>query len=504
MAKIKIVEGNWNGECTTQLNLTNAAMLNPDAGYDKVIMYAEPRQLMTFLTAGATNGKFTVARTTDAYKTRVPQIPDGELIDGKAWKYAIMGRIQKACTILGTSVVGSITEGTNSSGGFFSLKMKDDYLQPDMNAIFWNGKMAKVYGQPRSAPGHFVYTFQTFPGETFSWDTWIAPQLGEKTLFGGYTMHGERSLRGYGRAHYPDSFINHTSIQRKGIAITGDANANKVLWYMVENGGNSGKGWIYWLEAQARAQFLLEDEFQKWFGKSTMKDADGNLLSTPSMIDVETGMPIYAGDGFIEQIKGANDVEASGSQGEAVWDDFSDLISEVKKKTIDIGGRLFYFVTGADGMANIQRQNEIHGKNYYNMTMNLEQSNKPGGNDYAMGFQFTKMNVHGAQAIFVENPMFDREEIFPRKLSNGKLAQSSTYYLVDASRNESGRPNIEMRARGRQGVNRNMVYFYLNGMTGEGTPQTAVDGKEFQMLKENMLVVYNTKSCGIISPPATA
>jgi len=54
--KIKIVEGTWGDECTTQLNVTNASMLAPDAGYDKVIMYAEPRQLMTFLTAGATNG----------------------------------------------------------------------------------------------------------------------------------------------------------------------------------------------------------------------------------------------------------------------------------------------------------------------------------------------------------------------------------------------------------------------------------------------------------------
>lgn len=504
MAKIKIVEGSWNGECTTQLNLTNASMLAPDAGYDKVIQYAEPRQLMTFLTAGATNGAFTVSRTTDAYKTRVPMIPEGELIDGKAWKYAIMGRIQKACVIVGTAVVGAITEGTSSAGGFFSLKLADDYLQPDMNAIFWNGKMAKVYGQPRKAPGHWVYTFQTFPGETFAWSTWIAPQLGEKTLFGGFSMHGERSMRGYGRAHYPDSFINHTSIQRKGIAITGDANANKVLWYMVENGANSSKGWIYWLEAQARAQFLIEDELQKWHGKSTMKDSDGNLLSTPSMIDAETGMPIYSGDGYIEQIKGANDAEASGTNGEAVWDDFADVISEVKKKTVDVGGRLFYCVTGADGMANVQKQNELHGKNYYNLTMNVSQSSTPGGADLTMGFQFTKMNVHGAQIVFVENPVFDREEIYPRRLTNGKLAQSMTYYIVDASRNQSGRPNIEIRARGRQGVNRNMVYFYLNGMTGEGTPQTSVDGKEFQMLKENMLVVYNTKSNAIISPPATA
>jgi hypothetical protein len=500
--KLKIVEGTWNDECTTQLNLTNANMLNPDAGFDKVIMYTEQRQLMTFLTAGATNGAFTVSRTTDAYKTRVPQIPDGELIDGKAWKYSIMGRIQKACEILGTAAVGAVSSGTTYAGGYFSLKLKDNYLQPDMNAIFWNGKMAKVFGQPRPTPGYYVYTFQTYPGDTFSWDTWIAPQVGQKTLFGGYSMHGERSLRGYGRAHYPDSFINHTTIQRKGIAITGDANANKVLWYMAGDG--SSKGWIYWLEAQARAQFLIEDEINKWKGRSTMRDADGNLMSTPSMIDQETGMPIWSGDGYIEQIQGANDVESSGTDGEAVWDDFADLIAEVKKKTVAVAGQLFYCITGADGMANVQKQNALYGKNYYNMTMNVNASDKPGGAELPMGFSFNKMNVHGAQIIFVECPLFDRDDIFPRRLQSGKLAQSMTYYLMDGSKDGSSKPNVEIRARGRQGVNRNMVYYYLNGMTGEGTPQTSVDGKEFQMLKENMLVVYNTKSCGIISPPATA
>jgi hypothetical protein len=119
-----------------------------------------------------------------------------------------------------------------------------------------------------------------------------------------------------------------------------------------------------------------------------------------------------------------------------------------------------------------------------------------------MNFQI--LNIHGQQCVFVENPMMDDAEKFPRRLSNGRLAMSNTYYLVDASRNEAGRPNVEIRTRGRQGINRNMVYFYLNGMTGDGKAQTSVDAKEFQMLKENMFVIYNTKSNGIISPPETA
>ncbi len=503
MAKIKIVEGTWNDECTTELNLTNAHALFPDKGYDKVIMYAEKRHLMTFLTAGATNGAFTVARTTKAYKTRIPMVPTGELIDGKAWKYHIMGRIQRSCEILGTAAIGTPTAATTSVGGYFTLKLKDNYLQPDMVALFYNRKMARVQGQPRKGPGYYIYNFQCFPGDTFSWDTWVGPQLGTKTLFGGYTSHGERSLRGYGRTHYPDAYINHMTIQRKGAAITGDANAEKVLWYVLE--GEDSKGWIYWIEAQSRAQFLLEDEFNKWNGRSTMKDSEGNLLSTPSMIDPETGMPIVSGDGLIPQIEGANDIEASGTNGEAVWDDFSDLVREVMKHSNSEGGQIFYCVTGQDGLDNIHTQALAYGKASLNLTQMITQDGSIGGASPAIGFNFQALNIQGNTVYFVVNPALDDDEKYPRRLTgSGKLASSMTYYLVDASRNDTGRPNIEIRTRGRRGVNRNLVYFYLNGMTGEGTPQTAVDGKEFQLLKENMMVIYNTKSCGIISPPATA
>ncbi len=507
MAKIQISEGKWNNECTTQLNLTNAHAVDPNAGYDKVVMYAEKRHLMTFLTAGATNGQWTVARTTEAYKTEIPSIPEGELIDGKAWKYRIMGRIQKASVITGTAPIGVVTAGTSSTGGTFFIGLKDNMLYPGMNVVFYNGKMARIQGMPTGITGNFVYKFQCFPGETFDWATWVGAQVGEKTCFGGYSTYGERSLKGYGRSFFPDSFINHMTIQRKGAAITGDVNAERVLWYVTTNkNGDTGKGWLYWIEAQARAQFLLEDEFQKWWGKSTMKDSYGNLLAEPSMIDEETGMPLVAGDSLIEQIKGANDAECSGSDGNAVWDDFADMGSSLKKKSNNDGGALYYVITGTDGMQNAQKEMGKYARDFQNLTFNINDSNsgKVGGPDVSVGLNFNKMNINGDQYIFVVNPMMDDEKKFPRRLRNGKLAMGSTYYFIDASKDETGRRNIEMRTRGRESVNRNLVYFYNNGMTGDGAAMHSIDGKEFQMLKENMLVCYNSKSCGILSPSPTA
>jgi hypothetical protein len=501
MAKIKIFAGQWSSDATSELNLINNHMLDPTGGYDTVIMMAEQRMLMTFIAAGVREGRYTAPADTDSARTKIGVIPDNELIEGTAWKYRIMGRIQKACEILGSAAVGTITSGSSTTGGFFSVTLKDNYGKPGMNAVFYNGKLARCMTMPTGGPGGYVYYFQCYPGDTFDWTTWVAPQAGTKTLFFGFTTYGERSLRGYGNVFYPDHFINHMTIQRKGISISGDANA-RVIWYDYDG----EKGWDWEENQQVRAQFLLEDEFQKWFGKSTMKDSFGNLLASPSMYDAETGEPIYAGDGLVEQISGANDMTTSGTDGAAVYDDFSDMITTIKKKSNTMNGKLYYFVTGSDGMQVASDVIAKFAKDQFNTTVMIDKAdmNKIGGADFPVGYNFRTLNVAGNQIVFIEHPMFDDEQKFPRRLSNGKLASSNTFYCLDNSTDATGRRNIEIKAKGRNGVNRNWVLFQDNGMTGEGQARSSVDAKTSQMLKQNMLVCYNTKGCGILAPSLTA
>jgi len=502
--KIKITQGKVSEGDAQEYHLVSNHLLDPTKNIDKVIMYAEQRHLMTLLTSGARDGRYTApgilpSNQGKTVKTEIQQIPTGEMSSSNAWSYKIMGRIQKASEIIGTAAVGTPTAGTSTKGGKFKIYLKDDYQTIGMNCVFPNGEHARVMTRPTGSTGRYLYTFECLPGKTFSWATWVGSASGRKTVFGGYTSFGERSRRGYGNFHYPDRYVQHTTKQRKSISLSGDVNANEVYWYEV----NNGKGFVYEAEAQMRAQFLLEDEYRLWWGESTMRDQYGNLLPRASMQD-EYGNDIVAGDGWVQQIKGANDLDTSGTDGAATYDDLSDLVKAMKKKKNRISGNHWVFVTGADGMANAHDVISARHSSSNPLVQIQKQDDRAGGALPIVGFNFKTLNINGEQITFVENPMHDDEEKFPAKLSNGNLRMSSTFYAMDMDVDQRGRRNVEIRVRGRNGVNRNMVYLWENGMTGEGKATDPIDAKAFHMLKENLLAVYSTKTCGILTPSATA
>jgi len=503
MPQIKITRGGVSEGSINEHHLIANHLIDPTANIDKFVAYAEQRHLMTLLVSGARETGAALPgytpKGTNAVKTDIPMVPKGELMSSKSWSYKVMGRIQKACEILGDAAIGTVVAATQTRGGSFKLKLKDNYLTMGMNAVFANGKLARVKNLPTGYEDNYVYEFETFPGETFAFATWVAVQSGTRTLFGGYTSFGERSVRGFGNFHYPDRYLQHSTIQRKSIDISGDANAEEVIWY---NMGDS-KGFVYEAEYQSRAQFLMEDEYRYWFGKSTMRDAYGNLLTRASMQD-EKGDDVVAGDGWYEQVKGANDMETSGLAGAPTYDDFSDMINELKMGRDDVNGTQWICVTGSVGR---QRAQEAAMQKYNNVNLiqNLNDKNSQiGGQDVVYGYDFSRLNIASHQILFVEHPMFDDAQKFPMRLTDGTLRQSTVYYFMDFSTMNNSLKNIEIRARGRAGVNRNMVYKWEEGMTGQGKPESTVDARSYHMLKETFFATRRVKTQGILEAPITA
>lgn len=374
------------------------------------------------------------------------------------------------------------------------LKMATNELKPGMNCVFYNQKQARVQGHGIPMAGYWVYKFQNnVAGETFSYTTWVAAQPGTKTLFASYTTYGEKSLRGYGQVFYPEKYINHMTTQRKGLSISGDANVEKIRWYEVDG----VKGWDWEASAQIRAQLTLEDEFEKMWGQSNMKDANGNFLDYPIQTDEETGQPIWKGDGWFEQIKGSNDMEASGSDGRPVFSDFADMAKQILKGNDTGMGEMEIFArTGTDGY---NHASAVIAAQY----ASTHQTMPKVGDRNTAGYMFNRLYVDGVWINFVRDPMMDDIERWPRTLSDGTSEMGMTYYFMDMTPSETGERNCEIRTRGdsKGNINRNFVYASKIGMTGEkSNPDEFVDAKEFQILKQDMLVVYNTKTQGVLTP----
>ena len=500
MSKIKIYQGGVAPGDINDYHLVTNHLKNPDKNIDKLIMYAEKRYLMTLLVSGADNSKvasygFLPGKDQkNTVKTHIKPVPQGDMISDNAFFYRTMPRIQRGMEVI--EQVGTSTPGSDREGGWFQLTCRGDNGVPtithQMIVNFKNGKQARVMGVPaKIGENRFRYQFQCFAGDTFDWSTWVGNSIGQKRIFGGHTTVGERSRRGYGYFTYPDKYVQHTTKQRKSFSISGDADTNHVVWYEV----NGEKGFAFEAEKQLRLHMLLEDEDQKWNGHSTMKDAYGNLLSTPSMYD-EENQPIVAGDGVMQQIRGANDA-MTGPMGPE-YDDFVDMVRRLKKRRDAEGSYPLICVTGDEGISRAERIIGAEAKEQGMMWM-VNQNDNIGGADIKVGFKFRTLNVNGEQVIFVENPTWNDPEKYPFINSQGLNIQANKYVFLDFRPIENGKKNVEILTRGRAGINRNLVYHWEWGMTG-GTnrPDTPVDANTFHIFKENAIVVYDTSSCGIM------
>lgn len=500
--EIKITSGGVLDKSDINLkHLVYNHLVDPKVGWDKLIMYAEKRYLFTMLVSGVQPGQANwghgpVSGDKSTVRTIIKPIPQGPGTSDKFWTFSVMGAIARETVIL--RQVGTSALGSSARGGTFTLVAVDNTLKNQMNVVFPNGKYARIMreGMP-NADGSVTLDFQCYPGDTFDWNTWM---LGKNTAFGSFSTVGERSRQGYSNFFTPDKYINHTTTQRKAVNLSGDAQAQGIKYYEAEG----RKGFTYVAEATVRQQFLLEDEDQKWNGISTMRDDYGNLLKDPSQYD-EKGEPIIAGDGFINQIRGYNETIASGSDGLATLSDITDMIKALDAGRDHDNANPWYCITGSAGMdkaAELGRLlNQQMGIQYH---VSLEKSSGVyGGQKVEAGFNTITLNISGKQVIFIENVQWNNVRKHPIVTANGASFQAATMIFMDISPAGEYENAVEIRARQGNGIDRNLVYSWFDGMTG-GTekPLHPGDFSAFHILKENMVCVYRPKSNGIIWPNA--
>jgi len=484
--KIQIKQGTWAETCTGESNLTENQMKAP--AIRDFIEYVNQRMISTLLVSGAVT-KYGLGYV----PTKIGKIDDSKLIGNNAYQFDVWSRIQKNVTI-NSQVGGTAADGT------FTLSVADNYWYPGMNVLFNGaGFQARVMSGPVGSTGNYQYVLQSPDGNLFVWATHVAGQGSVKTAMGGYSSYGEKSLRGYGRSHFPDSFLQHMTTQRKSTSISGGANTD-VTWYEWAGPKGDVKGWRYEAEIQNDAVFMNEDEFQKWEGISSMKSTTGTLLTVSRLIDSETGLQIIQGDGVMQQIGGGNVTSGSGTNGEATIDDVADMMKTIRKKSNMMNGLIHCVVTGEDGFSNLQRiLPQLAGNQNVQLVQNVTQTSEAGGAKVDVGFNYQAFNIDGDQMVAIKHPMFDNDQLYTERGSDGNLLKSSDLIFLTSS--VGGKKNMEILAKGARGVNRSLITKYFDGMSGENKGQaiSQEDTITYAQLKENMIVVYNTNICGIIN-----
>lgn len=490
--KIQINTGTYTDTCTTENDLILNAAKYP--AFREMMDYVNRRSLSTFLTSGGV----TPYGVDNPNKSKI-KVVDSKLIGNSGYKYNVMGRIEKSTEILAQV-------GSSNSDGTFSLKMKEQYLHMG-DVVMFNGQrlQARVMTSGTGSPAMgYTYAFQTMDGSTFSWTTNVAGQAGTKTCMPVHTAFGEKSLRGYGKSRFPDTFINFTTIQRNTCAITGGA-ASDVLWYKYTdaNGKEAGSWWMYQEVSQNRARFVYENERQKWFGVSNMKNSDGSVKAVPSMIDNETGMFIQTGDGWEMQVAGGNVLYGSGSDGMWTLQDLTDLMMALELQSEVVNGVNWVGVTGTKGYALVQQYGaQLAGNQNTTFMQNVTQDGRPGGGMIDAGFEFKRFNIAGNSITFVKHTLFDDRLMFTELDSSGMPLQSSTVFIMNVGTGDN--LNMEIVAKGANGVNRSEVNAKINGMTGSSEVgiTTEEDAMKVAMLKEDMFLIYNATCAGILRPTA--
>jgi hypothetical protein len=490
--KITINQGTFTQDtCTVETDLVKNMAKFP--AIRNMIDYANRRSIVSLIASGGVTpyGINDLQRTnTVSAKLKGTSVGIGD----NSYRFNIMGRIEKASEII-QQVGGTQADGT------FQLLMRDRHLVNGMVAQF-NGQrfQARVMSNPTGSDASgYTYTFKSIDGTLFVYATHVAAQSGTKTCFGVYTAYSEKSMRGYGRSKFPDTFINDMTIQRKTAAISGDA-ASDVLWYKFTNDdGTFSKGWMYQEVKQAQTQAVMEDERQKWFGVSSMKNADGSRATVSKLgDDPETGLPIITGDGWEQQVAGGNVVYGSATNGDWNISDLTDLMMTLEQNGDKIYGQSWVGVTGTAGYALVQSiAATLAGNQNTQFFQNVTQNGQPGGGLVDVGYEFQKLSINGNSIMFVKHPLFDDNLLFTEEDSAGRPAMSSTVFIMATGSGEN--KNVEILHKEANGVNRSKVTATLNGMTGDSESVISEeDAKKYAILKQDMLCVYNTQVCGIL------
>ena len=398
-----------------------------------------------------------------------------ELIGENAFRWAILGRLNRPSTCTGT-----IT-GTGQGVTTFSVEFEENYFNPNDVVRFSDESQAIILAEPTPTAGGYTFDMKLMTND-------LTATIAAGAVAAGLTANTvgsafpEGSDRGFENHVYPDWYINHISISRKSKSITGSA-LTDITW--IESGGQ--RLWFFTDEVLMKEEFMYQKELDSWYSTSTM-DANGN-----STVVGNDGKQIVKGDGILRQIDAANVDTYNGTLTE---ERITDFLAQLKLNTGNKSANWMVF-TGTAGQVAFHRAMKDLVMPSGNLIYDAHV-----GQEVEIGVNFTSYNAIGCSLTLVENPLFDDPNLHGNNLDpvSGSPKESFRMVFLDMG-TTNGVSNIEKKVKGAGGIDRGMIVKYIAGMVNpfdQKAMNAANSSDKFtcEILCEQGIIVRNPLSCG--------
>ena len=473
----KVYTGTYGKDTTDETALVTNLLKYPEIG--KKIISQYPRFSLTYLLEAA--GRNAAEKVIGDY----------------SFEWKMMGRYRKPCIINSASNAATAAAAGStftltldhapSSGSYGNTLNVNDVVR------FHDGTTALVTDEGTPGSASNVVTFRSIDSSTstvFATGDVIGP------IGNAFNQGSLGSEVGQNYA-YPDTYKNWLTLSRKKTKIMG-SDLTDVTW--IESNGH--RLWYFTKEQQMTDQFMYELELQRWYGKKSYAETNGLVDSADDFPgdrgDHIAGLPMM-GDGLLAQIDGSN--QATYTAGALTEEDIVNFIGTLSKNALNAEGNVFTVFTGTQGRIDFHRAMK-------DLLVTLG-SGTPvfagkGGNDVALGANFSEYNVLGNKMILSYCPVFDDPNLHNSISSTFDSSNESGKMVFVDMGIQNGVSNVELIAKGAEGFNRSFVKKYVPGMVNpyDYNSMMAANGDDFfecQILSESGIILRNPLSCGILS-----
>lgn len=420
-----------------------------------------------------------------------------KIIGNDEYEWSLMGEIDKPITVM-SLVTGGSTPGINHTT-FKVMVEGPKWFDIGDVIVGLSGQdyQMRVQDNPDQDGNNYILTLQLISPDPTKYLP--AESYASGAEFTRWTTAFEEYSRGgHATKASPFKLRNQLTTHRKSDIYTGSVVTD--VMYMKLTDPTTGKAsllWADWAQWQFMLQWYEEVEMAKWYGIYN-RDAQG-IVHLPG----GNGRPVLTGAGVLQQIAPAN----RRTYTTLTEDIILEFLTDLSMNSRDVDSRKFMAFTGWEGMRQFHNALKNSAAAYTLVDTKFVFGN---GQELGLGGQFvTYRGLNGVELTLKHCPMYDNPtkhlKLHPQTL---KPLESYRFTILDFGM-YGGESNIQLFAKGANGIDRSMMSWYTAGSTtptgGAGGDAMSyknymrssdIDGYSIHFLSQQGVMVKNPMACG--------